>query len=113
LQSRLRAAALTSALVAGCGLAPVALALTPRAGEPVAVFTPFPDAAVPRAVAATGAPILWLSSAGHVAVLDGTEPDLVAVLRRSGAVLVLAAGPLGPCLPGFRLPSTLAGTRQP
>lgn len=112
-QSRLRAFAMTVVLVAGCGLAPVALALAPRPGEPVAVFSPFPDAPVPYAVAASGAPILWLSGAGRIAVLDGTDPDLVAVLRRAGAVLVLAAGPLGPCLPGSRHPATLAGSRQP
>lgn len=110
---KFRAAALTAALVLGCGLAPVALALAPRPGEPVAVLTLFPDAPVPRAVATSQAPILWLSTGGHVAVLDAAGRDTAADLRRAGALLVLAAGPIGACLPGFRLPSTLTGTIQP
>ncbi|GLS71290.1 hypothetical protein GCM10007890_33030 [Methylobacterium tardum] len=106
----LRGAALACALVAGCGLAPVALALAPRPGEPVAVLTLFPDAPVPKAVAASGASILWLSTGGHVAVVDASRRDAAADLRRAGALLVLAAGPLGTCLPGFRLPSNRTGT---
>lgn len=109
----LRAAALTAALILGCGLAPVALALAPRPGEPVAVLTLFPDAPVPRAVAASRAPILWLSTGGHVAILDAAGRDTAADLRRAGALLVLAAGPIGACLPGFRPPLTLTGTIQP
>lgn len=109
-----RTFALTCAMVTGCGLAPAALALAPRPGEPVAVLTLFPDAPVPRAVAASGAPILWLSPGGHVAVVDAARHDTVADLRRAGALLVLAAGPLGACLPGLRLPSSLTGPpRQP
>ena len=100
---------LVFALVAGCGLAPVALALAPRPGEPVAVLTLFPDGPVPKAVAASGASILWLSTGGHVAVLDAPGRDAAADLRRAGALLVLAAGPLGTCLPGFRPPSKRAG----
>ncbi|UYW31956.1 hypothetical protein [Methylorubrum extorquens] len=111
--SRRRATLLTGALVAGCGLAPTALALAPRPGEPVAVLTLFPDAPIPRAVAASGAPILWLSPGGHVAVLDAAGRDTDADLRRAGALLVLAAGPLGACLPGFRLSSHLTGRTQP
>ena len=105
----LRAAGLTCALVAVCGLAPVALALAPRPGEPVAVLTLFPDAPVPKAVAASGASILWLSRGGHVVVLDAPGRDAAAVLRRAGALLVLAAGPLGACLPGNRPSPTLTG----
>ncbi len=104
--------ALTCAMVTGCGLAPVALALAPRPGEPVAVLTPFPDAPVPRSVAASGAPILWLSPGGHVAVLGAVGRDGTSDLRRAGALLVLAAGPLGACLPGLRLPSILTGPPQ-
>ncbi|MDN3574274.1 hypothetical protein [Methylobacterium longum] len=100
-------------MVLGCGLAPVALALAPRPGEPVAVVTLFPDAPVPKAVNASGAPILWLSSGGHVAVLEAAGRGTAADLRRAGALLVLAAGPLGACPPGFRLPSTLSGTTRP
>ncbi|BAQ47642.1 NADH dehydrogenase [Methylobacterium aquaticum] len=109
----LRAAALTCALVAGCGLVPVALALAPRPGEPVAVITLFPDAPIPKAVAASGAPILWLSTGGHVAMLDASGRDAAADLRRAGALLVLAAGPLGTCMPGLRLPSNLTGPPKP
>lgn len=105
----LRTFALTCAMVAGCGLAPVALALAPRPGEPVAVLTLFPDAPVPKAVAASGASILWLSTGGHVAVVDAPGHDAAADLRRAGALLVLAAGPLGTCLPGLRLPSNRTG----
>ncbi|AWB24952.1 hypothetical protein DA075_18280 [Methylobacterium currus] len=105
----LRAAALTCALVAGCGLVPAALALAPRPGEPVAVITLFPDAPVPKAVAASGAPILWLSTGGHVAMLDASGRDAAADLRRAGALLVLAAGPLGACLPGYRPSPPLTG----
>ncbi|WP_244537544.1 hypothetical protein [Methylobacterium sp. yr596] len=100
-------------MVAGCGLAPVALALAPRPGEPVAVLTLFPDAPVPKAVAASGVPILWLSPGGHVAVLDAAGRDAAADLRRTGALLILAAGPLGTCMPGFRLSSNLTGPTQP
>ena len=92
----LRVAALTCALVAGCGLAPVALALVP-------------DAPIPQAVAASGASILWLSTGGHVAVLDASGGDAAADLRRAGAFIVLAAGPLGACLPGYRPPPILTG----
>lgn len=111
--SRRRATLLTGALVAVCGLAPAALALAPRPGEPVAVLTLFPDAPIPRAVAASGAPILWLSPGGHVAVLDAAGRDTAADLHRAGALLVLAAGPLGACLPGFRHSSNLTGRTQP
>ncbi|APX86060.1 NADH dehydrogenase [Methylorubrum extorquens] len=107
------ALALTCAIVAACGLAPVALALAPRPGEPVAVVTLFPDGPVPKTVATSGAPILWLSRGGHVAVLGSDGRDVAADLRRAGAFLVLAAGPLGACLPGLRLPSTLTGPPQP
>ncbi|WP_408903042.1 hypothetical protein [Methylobacterium radiotolerans] len=103
----------TGALVATCGLAPAVVALAPRAGEPVAVFTLFPDAPIPHAVVASGAPILWLSTGGHVAVVDAAGHDTVAELRRNGALLVLAAGPLGTCFAGFGPSSTLAGLDQP
>lgn len=106
----LRPFALTCAMVAGCGLAPVALALAPRPGEPVAVLTLFPDAPIPKAVAASGASILWLSTGGHVAVLDASGRDAAADLRRAGAFLVLAAGPLGACFPGYRSPPILTGS---
>ncbi|GLS55093.1 hypothetical protein GCM10007886_32770 [Methylobacterium gregans] len=106
----LRVAALACALVAGCGLAPVALALAPRPGEPIAVLTLFPDAPIPKAVAASGASILWLSTGGHVAVLDASGRDAAADLRRAGAFLVLAAGPMGACLPGYRPPPILTGS---
>ncbi|KZB98963.1 hypothetical protein AU375_04766 [Methylobacterium radiotolerans] len=109
----LRPFALTCAMVAGCGLAPVALALAPRPGEPVAIITLFPDGPVPKAVATAAAPILWLSAGGHVAVVDARGGDTAADLRRAGALLVLAAGPLGTCLPGFRPPSNLTGTTRP
>jgi len=107
-----RTTAFACGLVLTCGLAPVVLALEPRPGEPIVVLTLQPDAPIPRAVLASGASILWLSAGGHVAVLDGTPPDLTTELRRSGA-LVLAAGPLGACLPGTRRPVTLIGLTQP
>ncbi|TXM95077.1 hypothetical protein FV223_02065 [Methylobacterium sp. WL116] len=106
-----RTAALSCGLVLTCGLAPVVLALEPRPGEPVVVLTLRPDAPIPRAVLASGASVLWLSSGGHVAVLDGTRSGLTTELRRSGA-LVLAAGPLGACLPGVRRPAALTGLAQ-
>ncbi|MGE7157164.1 hypothetical protein ACQKJ1_25935 [Methylorubrum rhodesianum] len=109
----LHAASLTCALVAGCGLAPAALALVPRPDEPVAAITLFPDAPVPKAVAASGLALLWLSPGGHVAVLDAAGRDAAADLRRAGVLLVLAAGPLGACLPGYRPRPTLTGTTQP
>lgn len=112
-RARSRGTALAGALVAGCGLAPAALALAPRPGEPVAVITPFPDAPVPHAVAASGARILWLSAGGHVVVVDIAGSDAAAELRRSGALLVLAAGPLGTCLPGFQPSATLTGPPRP
>ena len=65
------------------------------------------------AVAAAGAPILWLSAGGHIAVLGPAGRDIATDLHRGGAVLVLAAGPLGACLPGLRLPSTLTGPPRP
>ncbi|GJE74257.1 hypothetical protein [Methylorubrum suomiense] len=111
--SSLRAAAVTCALIVGCGLAPVALTLAPRPGEPVAVITLFPDAPVPKAVTASGAPILWLSAGGHVAVLYAPGRDVAAHLRRAGALLVLAAGPLGTCLPSYRPSANLTGPSTP
>lgn len=110
---RLHAVGSTCAIVAVCGLAPVALALAPRPDEPVVVLTLLPDAPVPKAVAASGAPILWLSSGGRVAVLNARGRDTADELRRHGAVLVLAAGPLGSCLPGFQPTPILTGPPQP
>lgn len=104
-----RAAITTCALIVVCGLSPVALALAPRPGEPVVVLTLLPDTPVPKAVVASGAPILWLSSGGRVAVLDARGLDTVRDLRRHGAFLVLAAGPLGSCLPDLRLTPTFTG----
>jgi hypothetical protein len=89
------------------------MALVPRSGEPVVVLTLFPDAPIPHAVAASGAPILWLSAGGYVAVVSSTGRDAAADLRRGGAFLVLAAGPLGTCMQGQRPPTTLAGLPQP
>lgn len=109
---RVHSAAVAFGLVLVCGLTPAALALAPRPGEPVVVLTVLPDAPLPRAVAASDVPILWLSAGGHVAVLDGTKPGLITELRRSGAV-VLAAGPLGTCLPAMRRPVSLTGLPQP
>lgn len=105
--------ATTCGLVMACGLIPAALALAPRPGEPVVALTLFPDAPMPHAVAASGARLLWLLPGGHVAVLAGDTPDLAANLRRSGTLLVLAAGPLGACLPGTRPTPMLTGPSQP
>lgn len=80
----LRAAIPTCALILGFGLVPVALALAPRPGEPVALITLFPNTPVPEAVVGSGMPILWLSSGGHVAVLDAGL-DTTADLRRVDA----------------------------
>jgi hypothetical protein len=95
----LRSKALVVGFVLLSGLAPVVLALCPRPGEPVAVVTFVPDAPLPRAIAAAGGQILWMSTHGHVAVLHASRPDLVEALYRAGATLVLAASPLSGCLP--------------
>lgn len=111
--ARIRLVLRASALVAACGLAPAALALAPRSGRPVVVLTLMPDAPIPRAVAGSGASILWLSSGGHVAVLHADGRDVAADLRRHGAYLVAAAGPLGGCLPGFLPPVPPIPSSQP
>lgn len=102
-----------SSLVLAFGLAPAALALTPRPGQPVVVLTLIPDAPVPHAIAESGASILWVSAKGHVAVLHADRQDLAADLRRKGVYLVAAAGPLGGCLPSLPLPATLTAPSQP
>lgn len=96
-----------------CGLTPVALALSPRPGEPVAVLTLFPDAALPRSVASIDARILWMSAYGHVVILHLARPDLVGGLYRGGATLVLAASPLGGCLPSTPTSSPPRGDPHP
>ena len=92
-----------------CGLAPAALALSPRSGEPVAVLTLFPDAVLPRAVTRTDARILWMSANGRVVVLHSSQPNLVSVLYRDGATLVLAASFLSGCMPSTSRTSSLSG----
>ena len=111
--SRLRMVVQASSLVVACGLAPAALALTPRPGQPVVVLTLSPDAPIPRAVAESGAPILWLSSGGHVAVVHADGRDVASDLRRHGAYLIASAGPLGGCFPGLRFSSTYAQPSMP
>lgn len=89
----------TVLLVLLCGLAPVALALAPRAGEPVVVLTFSPDAPLPASVLANDVPVLAASPGGHAVVLATSTPGLVRNLYERGATLVLAAEPLGACLP--------------
>lgn len=111
--TRLRMVVQASTLVVACGLTPAALALTPRSGQPVVVLTLSPDAPIPRAVAESGAPILWLSSGGHIAVVHADGRDVAADLRRHGAYLIAAAGPLSGCLPEFRFSATPAQPSPP
>ena len=82
-----------------CALAPVALALDPRPGRPIAVVTLMPDAPLPTAVAATEARILWMSSQGRIVILDAATPDLIAALYRGGATLVVSAALFAGCSP--------------
>lgn len=89
----------TCCLALLCGLAPAALALAPKAGEPVAVLALRPAAALAAAVAA-GTEILSMSAGGRVVVLRAATDDLAAALRRDPTILVLAAAPLAGCLPG-------------
>jgi hypothetical protein len=101
----LRPLAVAMLLVLFCGLAPVALALAPRPGEPVVVLTLRPDGSIPASVLASDAAILAASAEGHAVVLASASPGLVDELYRHGATLVLAAAPLSGCLP-LRLSAT-------
>ncbi|WP_449410651.1 hypothetical protein [Methylobacterium komagatae] len=82
-----------------CGLIPAAFALGPREGEPVAVIRLMPRAIVPKALAETDTPLLWMSAKGHVIVLPTATAQLLNDLYRDGAFLVLAAAPLNGCTP--------------
>lgn len=96
-----------------CGLAPVALALSPRVGEPIAVLRLMPDVPVPAAIAEADVRLLWMSSGGHVVVLSAATPELIGALYRDGAFIVLAAAPMSGCSPEAVATSPLTGNRQP
>lgn len=93
-------------LTLGCGLLPVVLSLVPRPGEAVVVLTLWPDASVPRAILATEASVLTASTHGHLVIVPEASSGLVAALYQNGATLVLAAAPLGGCLPRAPLSHT-------
>ena len=82
-----------------CGMAPVALSLAPRPDQPVAVVTLMPDAPLPRAIVATDARVLWMSSQGRIVILSAASSSLVAELYRGGATLVIAAALFAGCGP--------------
>lgn len=95
-----------------CGIAPVVLTLTPRPGEPVAVVTLMPDAALSAAIAVTDARIIWASSQGRIVILSAASSDLVATLYRGGATLVIAAALLAGCGPTTVSTTSPVGTRS-
>lgn len=102
----------SAAFVALCGLAPVALAVTPRDGEPIAVLRPRPTSLVPQSVATHESAILWMSSLGHVVLLRASTPNLIRDLYHEDAALILAAAQLAGCLlQGKHAPSSITGIR--
>jgi len=88
----------TFALLAG-GL-PAALALAPKAGEPVAVIAgPWAEGgAALRIVAAADGSVLAAARDGSVAIAAAAGDDFVDRLYQSGAVLVLDGAALSACL---------------
>lgn len=111
--ARYRVGTTIAVFVALCGLAPAALALRPREGEPIALVRLRPRTLVPDAVGNSDARVLWMSAQGHVLVLHASTPDLISALYRDDAALILAAAPLTSCLPrAGATPSITTGVRR-
>lgn len=82
---------------AACGLAPAALALAPRAGEPVAVVASPWAPKAPAIVAAADGVLIDAGRARIVAIATSDASDFVARLYRAGAALVLDGRGAGLC----------------
>lgn len=101
-----------SAFVLACALPSVALTLAPRPDQPIVALAFRSDAVLALLAARPDAELLWMSGAGRVAVLRSGDPTLAAGLYQAGAILVLAAGPLGGCLPAYESSPTITGATK-
>lgn len=82
------------------GLAPAALALTPRPDAPLAIVaSPWQPGAALRVAAAAGGTLIAASGGGTVAIVRSDDPAFVDQLFAAGAWLVLDATPVQACLP--------------
>jgi hypothetical protein len=81
------------------GIAPVALALTPRPDAPMAIVAwPWQSGAALRIATATGGTIIAASTSGTIAIVRSDDPAFVDRLYAAGASLVLDATPVQACL---------------
>jgi hypothetical protein len=75
-----------------CLFGPIALALSPRDGEAVAVLAmPWPGASASATVAAADGRLLDLAGNQLLAIAIGGSPDFIARLYAAGALLVIDA----------------------
>jgi hypothetical protein len=73
-----------------CILAPTALALSPRAGEPVAVIAmPWSDVNAATVIATAGGQLIDVAASGVVAIGLGQQTGFAGRLYAAGALLVL------------------------
>ena len=95
----MRDLAIASLFATGVALVPAAIALAPKAANPVVIvaapWSATGDAA--RIAAATGGSIL--SATGHIAVARFSTDAFVSQLYRAGALLVLDATLVTACFP--------------
>ena len=97
----MRDALISIAFAAGCLLAPIALALSPREGEAVAVIAaPWSPISAAFIVATADGRLLDAANT-LVAVGIDAAPDFTPRLYAAGALLVIDAKTAALCLPGF------------
>lgn len=107
-----RSIVITSAVVLAGALPAVALTLAPQPDQPVVAFTFRQGEALALLAERPDAEMIWISGTGRIAVLRSGNPAFVAGLYRAGAILVLAAGPLGGCLPSNVTSAVLSGATK-
>ena len=96
----MRNAVLVITFAAFCLLGPIALALSPRDGEAVAVLAmPWPGANASATVAAADGRLLDLAANQRLAIAIDASPDFVWRLYAAGALLVLDARAAAFCFP--------------
>jgi len=105
IQGRATFVIMRTGLIAGCyaavvGLAPAALAVTPKADAPLAILAwPWQTGAALATAAAAGGTLIAGSASGTVAIVRPGGADFVTRLYAAGATLVLDASAVQACLP--------------
>ncbi|HEY7386425.1 MAG TPA: hypothetical protein VH743_22410 [Beijerinckiaceae bacterium] len=93
-----------------CLLGPLALALSPRDGEAVAVLAmPWPGASASATVAAADGRLLDLVANQLLAIAVDDSPEFVSRLYGAGALLVIDARAAAFCFPAANRPTPHQG----